>query len=94
MTRRPPCPGLRYAVLTAVMALATLAAISTAWAAADAPFEAAFQDFQRGSTGDSAATDRAFDEFDALLKAEPANPVLMAYAGAATALKAGAALLR
>lgn len=82
---------LRHAAVAAVMSLATLASLgaaSRACAAADAPFQHAFQAFNQASSGDSAAVDSAADAFDALLKAEPANPVLMAYAGASTALKA------
>jgi hypothetical protein len=82
----------RHAVVAAVMALATLASLvaaGPAFAAADAAaFQSAFQTFSQASGGDKSAIDPAADAFDSLLKAEPTNPVLMAYAGASTALKA------
>jgi hypothetical protein len=68
--------------------LASLVAASPAFAAADAPFQSAFQTFAQAQAGDKAAVDAAADAFDTLLKAEPTNPVLMAYAGASTTLKA------
>jgi hypothetical protein len=82
---------VRHAVVAGVMALATLASLvaaGRACAAADAPFQSAFQSFSQASAGDKSAIDPAADAFVTLLKAEPANPVLMAYAGASTALKA------
>ena len=81
----------RHAVVAAVMALATLASLvaaSPAFAAADAAFQSAFQSFSQASGGDKSAIDPAAEAFDSLLKAEPTSPVLMAYAGASTALKA------
>jgi hypothetical protein len=72
----------------ALAALASLVAAGPACAAADAPFQSAFQSFSQASAGDKSAIDPAADAFETLLKAEPTNPVLMAYAGASTALKA------
>ncbi|MEP6739147.1 MAG: hypothetical protein ABJA61_02125 [Caldimonas sp.] len=92
MTHLRTAGALRQATVIAVMALATLAAVGNAHAASDASFDVAFQHFRNASEGESAAAAQAADEFNALLKAEPANPVLMAYAGAATALEAGAAM--
>jgi len=83
--------SVRHAVVAGVMALATLASLVAAGpaCAADASsFQSAFQTFSQASSGDKSAIDPAADAFEALLKAEPANPVLMAYAGASTALKA------
>ena len=85
--------ALRHAAVIAVMTLATLAAIGNARAAGDASFEVAYQHFRSATNGDGAALGKAGDEFDALLESEPTNPVLMAYAGATTAMKAGAAVL-
>jgi hypothetical protein len=63
--------------------------------AADAAptFEAAFATFSRAATGDEAAIDSAAQQFAALSAAEPGDPALLAYAGAATALRARATLL-
>jgi hypothetical protein len=83
----------RRAQILGVFSLATLLALQPAWAAPETAFEAAYQVFARASGGDTAAVDKAADAFEALLKAEPAHPVLMAYAGASTALKATTTLL-
>jgi hypothetical protein len=82
---------VRHALVAGVMTLATLASLvaaGPACAAADAPFQSAFQTFAQAQAGDKAAVDTAADAFETLLKAEPTNPVLMAYAGASTTLKA------
>ena len=68
---------------------ASCVATGIAIAAPDAAFDSAFRHFIVASGGDKSAVDPAADAFDALLKAEPANPVLMAYAGAAGAMRAG-----
>ncbi len=91
MSRLARSLSVRHAVVAGVMALATLASLlaaGPACAAADAPFQSAFQSFSQASAGDKSAIDPAADAFETLLKAEPTNPVLMAYAGASTALKA------
>jgi hypothetical protein len=83
--------SIRHAVVAGVMALATLASLvaaGPACAAADAPFQSAFQSFAQAQAGDKSAVDTAADAFETLLKTEPANPVLMAYAGASTTMKA------
>ena len=89
----------------AVLRVATVAAISAAGAtwmalaakpacAADAAgFEAAFAAFQRAAAGDEGAIDPAVKQFASLAEADPADPVLLAYSGAATALQARAAML-
>jgi hypothetical protein len=90
----------------AVLRVATVAAFSVAGAtwmalaprpacAADsaAGFEAAFASFQRAAAGDDDATDNAAKQFAALAEANPSDPVLLAYSGAATALQARAAVL-
>jgi hypothetical protein len=59
----------------------------------EAAFDTAFSQFASASAGDGGAVDRAADAFDALLKTEPANPVLMAYAGASTSMRAATTLL-
>ena len=59
----------------------------------DAQFVPAFNQFIQASQGDDRAIEPAASTFAALLKTEPANPVLMAYAGASTSLKATATWL-
>lgn len=61
---------------------------SSAWAVPESQFQPAFSLFMQAGTGDASALDKAADAFAALLKAEPANPVLLAYSGAATSMKA------
>ena len=89
----------------AVLRVATVAAVGTAGAtwltlvaqpacAADAAgFEAAFATFQRAAAGDESAIDPAAKQFTSLADADPADPLLLAYSGAATALQARAAML-
>jgi hypothetical protein len=62
--------------------------VGTALAVPEAQFQSAFTQFLQASAGDTAAIDHAAEAFSGLLKSEPANPVLLAYTGAATALKA------
>ena len=73
---------------------ATLVCLSaTTLAAPEAQFQAAFKHFIQASSGDSAAIGQAAEAFTNLLKDEPANPVLMAYAGSATSMKATTTML-
>lgn len=72
-----------------LLALATALVLSSAaQAVPEAQFQSAFALFSQAQTGDSAATAQAAQEFADLLHTEPGNPVLMAYAGAATAMRA------
>jgi hypothetical protein len=86
-----------YQMFIAATALALAAVVGggspSAMAATDAAFAGAFQQFSSASMGDTSSIDKAADSFDALSKAEPANPVLMAYAGATTAMKASTTML-
>jgi len=84
----PLSPARRSVLAFVSVVLASCVATGIAIAAPDASFDSAFHHFIVASGGDDSAVDAAADEFDALLKAEPANPVLMAYTGAATALRA------
>jgi len=84
-----------FAVIAAikVIALVAVAIVAfgtprSAYAAPEAAFQPAFQQFSIASMGDKSAVEPAADAFEALLKAEPANPVLMAYAGASLTMKA------
>jgi len=81
-------PARRSLLAFVSVVLASCVATGIAIAAPDASFDSAFHHFIVASNGDDSAVDAAASEFDALLKAEPANPVLMAYTGAATALRA------
>ena len=92
MSHIPPIRERRVFVFAAVV-LASCIATGIAVAAPDAAFDNAFRHFIVASGGDASATGPAADEFEALLKAEPSNPVLMAYAGAAGAMRAGTTLL-
>lgn len=86
-------PALRHIAVVGVMTLALLAAFGAAQAAPEAAFQPAFQTFMLASGGDKAAVDKAADEFAALSAAEPASPVLLAYAGAALSMRAGTTVM-
>lgn len=79
----------------AALAAATcfLALAQPARAVPDAQFQPAFQVFSQANSGDSSAIDKAAEAFAGLLRSEPTNPVLLAYSGAATAMRAGTTLL-
>lgn len=62
--------------------------VTTAQALPEKQFQPAFDRFQLALNGHDSAIEQSADAFAALLKTEPGNPVLMAYAGAATAMKA------
>jgi len=85
MSRSTPVRRARQLAVSA--ALVGLA--STALAIPEPQFQSAFQQFLQASGGDSSAIDHAAEAFSGLVKSEPTNPVLLAYAGAATAMKAG-----
>ena len=78
----PRLTGRLLGVAAAVLLASTVQAVP------EALFQGALAQFSRAQTGDSAAIDKAADAFSALLRTEPGNPVLMAYAGAATAMQA------
>jgi hypothetical protein len=91
-TRNP----LFRAVARWLFAATTLASVLSAGvvlAVPEAAFESAFRQFASASAGDGDAVDRAAEAFDTLLKTEPANPVLMAYAGASTSMRASTTIL-
>jgi hypothetical protein len=69
--------------LTTAMLLA-----GPAQAASEAQFQPAFDQFIQASKGNDSAIEKSAEAFGALLKLEPTNPVLMAYAGASTTMKA------
>jgi hypothetical protein len=69
-------------------ATASLLMITTAHAAPEAQFQPAFEQFLQASKGNESAIEKSAEAFTVLLKSEPTNPVLMAYVGAATSMKA------
>jgi hypothetical protein len=73
----------RFAIAAAVLVLA-----GSVWAVPQAQFQPAFEQFMQATQGQDGAIEKSADAFTALLKIEPGNPVLMAYAGAATSMKA------
>ncbi|MEP6876639.1 MAG: hypothetical protein ABI887_19960, partial [Burkholderiales bacterium] len=86
-------PTRQRSVLVFIAIVFASCVASVAIAAPEATFEIAFRHFIGASNGDKAAVEPAADEFEVLSKAEPANPVLMAYAGASTAMRAGTTAL-
>lgn len=82
----------RRTLCLATLAAALLAA-GAAHAASEEQFAPAHALFMQASSGDHAAIEKAADAFEALLKAEPSNLVLMAYFGAATTMRATTTML-
>jgi tetratricopeptide (TPR) repeat protein len=70
------------------IAAAALALVGSVWAVPQAQFQPAFEQFMQAAQGRDGAIEKSADAFSTLLKIEPSNPVLMAYAGAATSMKA------
>jgi hypothetical protein len=77
--------ALQRGVLGVALALGIAA---TALAETPAEFDSAFVQFSRARQGDEDAIVKSAQAFAALLKAEPLNPLLMAYTGAATSMQA------
>lgn len=75
---------------TALVAAVAFAALVTPAAQAGnaTTYDAAFTQFQRALQGQSSAVDDAAAQWRELSAAEPTDPVLRAYAGAATAMQA------
>lgn len=84
--------GSRRAALrlgaTFALSLGSAVWLAAAQAADPATFAAAFTEFQRANGGDESAIEPAAERFAALAAAEPGNPVLLAYSGAAAAMRA------
>ncbi len=85
MHRLPRLRRIRQLAVCAALVGLTSAAI----AVPEAQFNSAFQQFLQASAGDSSAIEHAAEAFSGLVKSEPTNPVVLAYAGAATAMRAG-----
>jgi hypothetical protein len=79
----------RRRVLMPMLAAALLACTGRAAAAASAQaFAAAAAEFQKAGSGNEAAVADAVEQFARLSQADPGDPVLRAYLGAATAMRA------
>ena len=85
-----PSP-LRALSVAAAAALCLLH--GTAQALSDSDFLSANRTFLAASAGDAHALDTAATTFEALRKAEPANPVPLAYAGALESMRARGTVL-
>ena len=59
-----------------------------ALAASEAQFREAHEQFMKANGGDKEAVDVAVSKFAELVKAEPANPLLLVYLGTATSMQA------
>lgn len=84
------------AISTTVRRLVLVSALAlgaSAWAVSEEQFQPALEVFLQATHGNEAAIDKAADTFAALAAQEPANPMLLAYAGSATALKATSTML-
>lgn len=66
---------------------------SAAIAVPEPQFQSALQHFLQASAGNSGAIEHAAEAFSGLVKGEPSNPVVLAYAGAATAMRATTTML-
>lgn len=76
--------------------LATVVLSTLAWQAQAMPQEQlreAQAHFAQAQAGDRSAIDKAAEAFGTMLRVEPANPLLMAYAGASTAMRASTTFL-
>ena len=76
----------------ASIALLSLAVTVSAHAATDPAFDAAFRSFAKAASGDDSSIDAAATAFESLRAAAPANPVVVAYAGASATMRAKTAL--
>lgn len=86
-------PASHFSSIRRLAIAAAVVLSTTAQAVPEAQFQSAFAQFSQAQTGDSAAVDQAAEAFAALLRTEPGNPVVMAYAGATTAMRANTTLL-
>lgn len=88
--RRTQWRPMWFAILGLSLGLSLAAPVQAADAAA---FEAAFGEFQRANSGIDAAIDAAAERFALLSAAAPGDPVLLAYSGAATTMRARTAYM-
>lgn len=73
--------------------VASMAIVGSAWAIPEAQFQPAFEQFLQATKGNDRAIEKSADAFAAMLKMEPTNLVLMAYAGSAMSMKANTTIL-
>lgn len=96
MNHPTPARARRLLLATLAQSLLSAALLLAAPAAAladAAAFESAFARFQQAGPDNADAVDESAKAFQQLLAADPADPVLRAYAGAATAMRATTTLL-
>jgi len=95
--RRRDWLALLGTLVVACSASVLLVHSAPAWSQRDPAFESAFivaaERLQQASAGERAAVDDAAERFGQLLAQHPADPLLRAYTGAATALRATTTLL-
>jgi len=84
---------IRHRIAQALLALGMAASFSLSLAAPEAQVQAAQAQFQAAAKGNTDAIEKSVEAYAALLKAEPANPMLMAYLGAATTMRANTTML-
>ncbi len=84
-----PTRRLFVTLVTALAAVVSFAVQATP----EGAFEEAATLFTKANGGDTGSIDKAAEAFETLLKAEPADPLLMAYAGASTAMRARTTVL-
>jgi hypothetical protein len=96
--QRKPSSIRTYPVLLLMLASIACGAL-LAWPAAAsaqvplAAFESAFNRMQQAGRGNASAIDDAVDQFTTLVNLQPGDPVLRAYLGAATAMRAATTML-
>lgn len=79
---------MKAAFLALVAALAFGTAAAQPQASSGAPFDEAAKIFLRASAGEAGEVDPAIAAFEALVRAEPRNPVYAAYLGSALSMRA------
>ncbi len=75
------------AIQTICAAVLAVSAASWAAAATEAQFQEAHEQFLKANAGDKDAVEQAVSKFGELVKAEPANPLLLVYFGTATSMQ-------
>jgi len=82
------------AVVASSLAATLMLAAPAQCAVAREAYDAAFTEFQKAANGgDTKTIESAAEQFGQLVAAEPADPVLLAYSGAATAMRATTTVL-
>jgi hypothetical protein len=84
----PSRTRLTPALMSVLLVGCAICTVLPAHAISDAQFHPAFQSFSKAAEGDTSAIATAATAFEALRKPEASNPVLLAYSGAATSMRA------